>query len=154
SVVHRGVAVEEMDVDAILLRRPQVALVDELAHTNVVSSRHTKRNRDVFELQAAGASVISTLNIQRLAGLQDPIRLVTGVAVKESLPDWILDSADELELIDQPPEALRKRLRRGPVLPREQVEHALDGYFQVDTLMALRDLTLRRLAEHTRRKLD
>ena len=154
SISHRGVAVEEMDVDAIIARRPQVALVDELAHTNVAGSRNQKRYQDVLELQASGISVISTLNIQQIAGLQDTVRLVAGVAVSDTLPDWVVDAADDLEIVDAPPEVLQKRMRRGNVLPREQVERALEGYFQTDTLVALRELTLRRMVEHRRRRLD
>jgi two-component system sensor histidine kinase KdpD len=153
SVVHRGVSFDEMDFQAILARRPQLVLVDELAHTNVSGSRHLRRYQDVLELQAAGISVISTVNIQQLASLQETIRLVTGVAVTETLPDWVLDAADDLEMVDEPPEDLQKRVRRGHVLPAEQIEGALNGYFRIDTLAALRELTVRRLAEHTRRRL-
>jgi two-component system sensor histidine kinase KdpD len=153
TVVHRGVAIEEMDFEAILARRPQMALVDELAHTNLVGSRHPKRYQDVLELKAVGISVISTVNIQQLASLQETIRVVTGVAVTEALPDWVLDAADELEMVDEPPEVLQKRLRRGNVLPAEQIDQALSGYFRIDTLAALRELTLRRLAEHSRRRM-
>ena len=153
-ITHRGVAVDEMDIDAVLARRPQVVLVDELAHTNVIGSRHQKRYQDVLELQACDVSVVSTMNIQHLVSLQDTLRLVTGVTVSETLPDWVLDSADELEIIDQSPEALLKRMRHGNVFPREQVERALEGYFRTDTLASLRELTLRRVADHTQRKLQ
>ena len=153
-ITHRGVAMDEMDVDAILARRPQVVLVDELAHTNVMGSRNPKRYQDVLELQARDISVISTVNVQHLVSLQDTVGLVTGATVSETLPDWVLDSADELEVIDQSPEALLKRLRHGNVFPREQVERALDSYFRADTLASLRELTLRRVAEHAQRKLQ
>ena len=153
TLTHRGVAVREMDLEAILERRPQVALVDELAHTNVAGSRHSRRYQDALELQAAGVSVISTVNIQQLASLQDTVRLVTGVSVTDVLPDWVLDSADEVEMVDASPDALRKRVRRGNVLPKEQVEQALDGYFRTDTLTALRELTLRRTSDHARLRL-
>ena len=149
-----GVTVPEMDVDAILARRPQVALVDELAHTNVVGSRHAKRYQDVLELQACGISVITTVNIQHLTSLQDTVRLLTGVGVSETLPDWVLDAADELELTDQSPEALQKRLRHGNVVPREQIGRALESYFRTDTLIALRELTLRVMSDHARSKLQ
>lgn len=150
-LVYRGIAFEEMDVDAILARRPQLVLVDELAHTNVAGSKHAARFQDVLELQASGISVISTVNVQQLASLQDTIRVVTGVNVRETLPDWVLDAADELEMVDEPPEALQRRVRRGNVLPREQIDRALEGYFRIDTLTALRELALRRVGEHSRR---
>jgi two-component system sensor histidine kinase KdpD len=140
-----------MDFDAILARRPQLVLVDELAHTNVAGSRQLKRYQDVLELRAAGISAISTVNIQQLATLQDTIRIVTGVAVAEMLPDWVLDAADELHMVDEPPEVLQKRVRRGHVVSAEQVDRALNGYFRTDTLVALRELTLRRMAAHGRR---
>jgi two-component system sensor histidine kinase KdpD len=149
-IAHRGVTVEEMDIDAILTRRPQLVLVDELAHTNVAGSRHRKRYQDVLELRATGISVITTLNVQQLASLQDTVRLVAGVAVSETLPDWVLDSADEIEMVDEAPEVLQKRVRRGNVLPPEQIEGALQGYFRTDTLSALRELTQRYVGERRR----
>ena len=153
KLVIRGVSVDEMDFDAILSRRPQLVLVDELAHSNASGSSHLKRYQDVLELQAAGISVITTVNIQQLASLQETIRVVAGVAVTETLPDWVLDAADELEMVDEPPEVLQKRVRRGNVLPAEQIEGALNGYFRIDTLAALRELTQRRMAEHTRHRI-
>jgi len=109
--IRGGVAVREMDVEAIITRRPQVVLVDELAHTNVQGSRHSKRYQDVLDLQASRINVISSVNIQHLASIHDTVRLLTGITVNETLPDWVLDTADELEMVDQSPEALRKRLR-------------------------------------------
>jgi two-component system sensor histidine kinase KdpD len=145
---YRGVLVREMDVDAVLGRRPQVALIDELAHTNVSGSKHAKRYQDVVELQEHGINVISTLNIQHLASLNDTVSLLTGVPVRETLPDWIVDGADKLELVDQTPEALLKRLRRGNVYPQRQTSEALANFFQLDTLTTLRELTLRKSAQH------
>jgi len=145
---YRGQVLHEMDVDAVIARQPQVALVDELAHSNVPGSKHLKRYQDVLDLREHGINVISTVNIQHLASLHSTVQLLAGVTVNETLPDWVLDSADELEMVDQPPEALRKRLRRGNVQPKEQVERALDGFFRIDTLTALRELTLRRMAVH------
>jgi two-component system sensor histidine kinase KdpD len=148
-VDYRGVLVREMDVDAVLGRRPQVALVDELAHTNVPGSKHAKRYQDVVELQEHGINVISTLNIQHLASLNDTVSLLTGVPVHETLPDWIVDGADELKMVDQTPEALLKRLRRGSVYPTaKQTSEALANFFQLDTLTTLRELTLRKMAQH------
>jgi two-component system sensor histidine kinase KdpD len=146
---YRGVLVPEMDVDALLGRRPQVALVDELAHTNVSGSKHTKRYQDVVELEEHGINVISTLNIQHVVSLNDTVTLLTGVPVRETLPDWIVDGADELKLIDQSPEALLRRLRRGNVYPAGQTSEALANFFQLDNLTTLRELTLRKIAQHT-----
>jgi two-component system sensor histidine kinase KdpD len=154
AVEYRGGILHEMDVDAVIARRPQVALVDELAHTNVPGSKHLKRYQDVLDLREYGINVISTVNIQHLASLQDTVRLLAGVTVSETLPDWVLDAADDLEMVDQTPDALRKRLRRGNIQPRVQVEQALDSFFRVETLTALRELTLRQMAVHTERKLQ
>jgi two-component system sensor histidine kinase KdpD len=154
TITYRGTPVKEMDLEAVIKRRPQVALVDELAHTNVPGARNLKRYQDVLELHGSGIDVISTVNVQHLASLQHTIHLLAGVTVTETLPDWVLDAADEVEMIDQSPEALRKRVRRGFVQPRDQVERALDGFFRLDTLTALRELTLRRLADHNERRLQ
>ena len=153
AVHYRGQLLHEMDVDAVIARQPQVALVDELAHTNVPGSKHLKRYQDVLELREHGINVISTVNIQHLASLHDTVQLLAGVTVTETLPDWVLDAADELEMVDQSPEALRKRVRRGNMQPSGQVERALDGFFRIDTLTALRELTLRQKALHTQHKL-
>jgi two-component system, OmpR family, sensor histidine kinase KdpD len=152
-ISHQGVAVEEMDVDAIIDRRPQVVLVDELAHSNVRGSKHPKRYQDVLDLRASGINVIASVNIQHLASLHETVRMLTGVTVTETLPDWVLDAADELEMVDQTPEALRKRLRHGNVQPKEQVQRALDGFFRVEHLTALRELALRRMGQHIESRL-
>jgi two-component system sensor histidine kinase KdpD len=154
AVEYRGQLLHEMDIDGVIARRPQVALVDELAHTNVPGSKHLKRYQDVLDLREYGINVISTVNVLHLSSLQDTIGLLAGVTVTETLPDWVLEAADELEMVDQTPEALRKRLRRGNVQPQEQVERALDGFFRIDTLTALRELTIRRMAVHAERKLQ
>jgi two-component system, OmpR family, sensor histidine kinase KdpD len=154
KVTYRGITLDEMDVDAILARHPQVALVDELAHTNVPGSRHEKRYQDIEDLLAAGITVISTLNIQRLEGLNDLIEAITGVRQRETLPDRILDEADEVELVDISPEALRSRLRHGNVYPPERAERALEHYFSPSNLTALRELALRRIAEKTTAQLE
>jgi two-component system sensor histidine kinase KdpD len=145
---YRGVLVREMDVDVVIGRRPQVTLLDELAHTNVPGSKHAKRYQDVVELQEHGINVISTLNIQHLASLNDTVSLLTGVPVRETLPDWVVDDADELKLVDQTPEALLRRVRRGNVYPGSQTSEALANFFQLDTLTTLRELTLRKIAQH------
>jgi two-component system, OmpR family, sensor histidine kinase KdpD len=154
KIAYRGVTLEEMDVDAIIARQPSVALVDELAHTNVPGSRNPKRYQDVEELLAAGITVISTLNIQHLEGLNDIVETITGVRQRETLPDRVLNEADEIELVDIAPEALRARLRHGNVYPPERAERALDNYFSVANLTALRELALRRTAEQTENKLE
>ena len=151
---YRGVVLEEMDVDAVLARHPAVALVDELAHTNVPGARHEKRYQDVEDLLAAGITVISTLNIQHLEGLNDIVEAITGVRQRETLPDSVLDEADEIELIDIAPDALRSRLRHGNVYPPDRVQRALENYFSVGNLTALRELALRRTAEKTEVQLE
>ena len=151
---YRGVTLEEMDVDAIIKRHPQVALVDELAHTNVPGSRHEKRYQDVEDLLAAGITVISTLNIQHLEGLNDIVEAITGVRQRETLPDRVLDAADEVELIDIAPDALRSRLRHGNVYPPDRAQRALENYFSQSNLTALRELALRRTAEKTEAQLE
>jgi two-component system sensor histidine kinase KdpD len=153
-VTYRGVTLEEMDLDALLQRRPQVALVDELAHTNAPGSRNAKRYQDVEELLAAGVTVISTLNIQHLEGLNDLVEAITGVRQRETVPDRVLDEAAEVELVDIAPEALQSRLRHGNVYPQERAERALANYFSQGNLTALRDLALRRVAEKTETQLE
>jgi len=149
QIPYRGVVVEEMDVDAILARRPQVALIDELAHTNVPGSKHEKRYQDVLEVRDAGINVITTVNIQHIESLKDTIERITGIHVRESLPDWVLDGADEVELVDQTPEALQKRMLHGNIYPQSLVDDALKNFFRKGNLTALRELALRRVAEKT-----
>jgi two-component system sensor histidine kinase KdpD len=138
---------EELDVDAVLARRPQVALVDELAHTNVPGSRHEKRWQDVEELLEAGISVISTLNIQHLESLNDVVEQITSVKQRETIPDAVVRRADELQLVDLTPVALRNRLARGDVYPSERIDTALANYFRPGNLSALRELALAWLAD-------
>jgi two-component system, OmpR family, sensor histidine kinase KdpD len=154
KVTYRGVTLEEMDVAAILARHPAVALVDELAHTNVPGSRNAKRYQDVEELLGAGITVITTLNVQHLEGLNDIVETITGVRQRETLPDRVLEEADEIELVDIAPEALRARLRHGNVYPPERAERALENFFSVSNLTALRELALRRTAEQTENQLE
>lgn len=153
-VTYRGITLEEMDLDALLQRHPQVALVDELAHTNVSGSRNAKRYQDIEELLAAGITVISTLNIQHLDGLNDLVEAITGVRQRETVPDRVLDEADEVDLVDIAPEALRARLRHGNIYPPERAERALTNYFSQANLTALRDLALRRITEKTEAQLE
>jgi len=154
KIEYRGVMVEEMDVEAVLRRRPQVALVDELAHTNVPGSKNVKRYQDVLDLRDAGINVISTVNVQHIESLHDTVERITGIAVRETVPDWVIDQADEVEMIDQSPEALQKRMLHGNIYPQPRIQDALSNFFRKGNLAALRELTLRRLAEHTDDKLQ
>lgn len=154
KVTYRGVTLDEMDTEAILARHPPVALVDELAHTNVPGSKHLKRYQDVEELLDAGINVVTTLNIQHLESLNDLVMSLTGVRVRETLPDWILDQAEEVELIDISPYALRQRMKHGNIYPPERVESALNNFFRESNLTALRELALRRTAEKTEEQLQ
>jgi two-component system, OmpR family, sensor histidine kinase KdpD len=138
---------EEMDVDAVILRRPELALVDELAHTNAEGMRHEKRYQDIQEIVSAGVDVISTVNVQHLESLNDRVFELTGVRVRETFPDRILDEADEVVLVDLSPEALQERLRAGKVYAPERAEAALLNFFRLDNLGVLRELALREVAE-------
>jgi len=154
KIDYRGVVVEEMDVEVIIARKPQVALVDEFAHTNVPGSKNEKRYQDVLDIRNAGISVISTVNIQHIESLHDTVERITGVTVRETVPDWAVDKADELEMIDQSPEALQKRMLHGNIYPKTRVDDALTNFFRKGNLAALRELTLRRMAENTDDKLQ
>lgn len=147
SIEYRGVILPEMDIDAVLKRRPQLALVDELAHTNAPGSRHPKRVQDVIELLEAGIDVYTTLNVQHLESLNDVVAQITGVTVRETLPDSIIDTADEIELVDLPPDELLARLREGKVYMAEQAQRAIQKFFRKGNLTALRELALRRAAQ-------
>lgn len=144
---YRGVTLREFDLDAALARRPDLLLVDELAHTNAPGSRHKKRWQDVEELLEAGISVATTLNVQHVDSLNDVVESFTAVRVRETVPDSILDRADEIELIDLPPDDLLQRLREGKVYVPEQAGRAIENFFQKGNLIALRELALRRTAE-------
>jgi len=137
----------EMDLDAAIARAPELALVDELAHSNLSEARNPKRYEDIDEILEAGIAVTSTVNIQHLESLNDEVFELTGVRVRETFPDRILDEADEVVLVDLTPEALRARLEAGKVYPSGRVEVALDNFFRLDNLSALRELVLRELAE-------
>jgi two-component system sensor histidine kinase KdpD len=141
------VELAEMDVDAVIGRAPELALVDELAHTNLAEARNGKRYEDIDQILEAGIAVTSTVNIQHLESLNDEVFELTGVRVRETFPDRILDEADEVVLVDLAPEALRERLRNGRVYALDRVDTALDNFFRLDKLAALRELVLRELAE-------
>jgi two-component system sensor histidine kinase KdpD len=146
-VPYRGVEVEEMDLDAVLARRPAVALVDELAHTNVPGCRRTKRFEDVLELLDAGIHVMTAVNIQHIETLNDAVARITGVRVRETVPDTFLDRADEVINVDVTTEELRSRLRQGKVYRPDKVEQALSSFFRKGNLTALRELALRLVAD-------
>ncbi|MBF0475951.1 MAG: universal stress protein, partial [Deltaproteobacteria bacterium] len=146
QIQYRGIAIEEMDLDAMLTRKPQIALVDELAHTNAPGGRNAKRYLDVQDLLDAGINVISTLNIQHLESLYDTVEALVGVKVHERLPDSMLAEADEVVNVDLAPEDLQRRLKEGKVYPLERVPTALDNFFKRTNLDELRELTLRELA--------
>jgi two-component system sensor histidine kinase KdpD len=141
------VPLEEMDLDAIFALRPDLCLVDELAHTNVPGSRNQKRWQDVEEILDAGIDVISTVNIQHLESLNDAVFELTDVRVRETFPDRVLDEADEVVLVDLTPQALQQRLEAGKVYPKERADVALVNFFKLDNLSALRELSLREVAE-------
>jgi two-component system, OmpR family, sensor histidine kinase KdpD len=146
-VEHRGALLEEMDLGAILRRAPELCLIDELAHTNAPGMPHAKRYEDVADVLAAGIDVFSTVNVQHLESLNDQIAELTSTRVRETVPDEVLGDADELVLIDLTPEALIDRLRAGKVYPAERVESALQNFFRIEHLSALREVALRQVAE-------
>jgi two-component system, OmpR family, sensor histidine kinase KdpD len=146
SQIYRGIAMEEMDAEAILSRKPQVALVDELAHTNIPGSRNAKRYEDVQDLLAAGIHVITTMNVQHLESLYDTVEQAAGVKVRERIPDSVLAEADQIVNVDLTPEDLQERLREGKVYPAERIGTALSNFFRPANLENLRELTLREMA--------
>lgn len=147
AVLYRDRALTEMDLDALLARRPDLALIDELAHTNAEGSRHEKRWQDVEEVLAAGINVYTTLNIQHIETLNETVARITGVRVRETVPDSVMDMADEIELIDIPPEELVKRLKQGKIYPADQASRALGSFFVMGNLTALRELAMRTAAD-------
>jgi two-component system, OmpR family, sensor histidine kinase KdpD len=144
---YRGIEFTEMDLDAVLARRPQVALIDELAHTNVPGGRHEKRWQDVEDLLEAGITVITTVNIQHLESLNDVVHRITGIPQRETVPDSVVRAADQIELVDMSPEALRRRMAHGNIYPPEKIDAALANYFRTPNLTALRELALLWLAD-------
>jgi len=152
KIEYRGVILEEMDLDAILARKPQLCMVDELAHTNAAGSRHEKRYQDVLEILDAGIDVMTAVNIQHLETLNDAVGRVTGVRVRETVPDTFLDRADEVVNVDVTVEELRTRLRQGKVYRPEKVEQALTNFFRETNLSTLRELALRAVADEVGEK--
>ena len=154
KIEYKGTLFEEMDVDAILTRHPAVVLVDELAHTNIPGSKHRKRYEDVQELLAAKIDVISTLNIQHIESIAPVVRSITGIIVRETVPDWVPLTASETVMVDLTPEALQNRMKRGDVYSPEKVERSLKNFFRRGNLIALRELALRQVAEQVDRSLE
>ena len=154
SVTYRGSPWEEMDLAAVLDRHPDVVLIDELAHTNVPGSGpHEKRWQDVLEILDSGIAVITTVNIQHLESLSDAVERITGVAIRERVPDWVVRRADQLELIDSSADQLRRRMVHGNIYPAAKVHAALSGFFRMENLVALRELSLRFVADETEEEL-
>lgn len=151
---YKGAIFDEMDVDAILVRKPAVALIDELAHTNVEGSKHKKRYEDVLAVLQANIDVLSTMNIQHLESATPTVQSITGVQVRETVPDWVLERADEIVMADLTPEALQTRMRRGDIYPVERAEKALTNFFRRGNLMALRELALRQVTHSVDRGLE
>ncbi|MBP7618232.1 MAG: sensor histidine kinase KdpD, partial [Geothrix sp.] len=147
ELAYAGQFLPEFDLDAALQRRPGLILMDELAHSNVLGSRHAKRWQDVLELLDAGIDVYTTLNVQHLESLKDVVAQITGVTVRENVPDTVLERADEVELVDLPPDDLLLRLKEGKVYLPDQARHAQDHFFRKGNLLALRELALRHTAE-------
>ena len=153
-VEFRGTVFEEMDVDAILARAPKVVLIDELAHTNIENGKRRKRYEDVLAILDAKIDVLSTVNIQHLESITHIVQSLTGVTVRETVPDWILRRADEVVMVDLTPEALQTRLRRGDVYPVDRAERALTNFFRRGNLIALREIALQHVARAVDRSLD
>lgn len=154
EIDYKGTLFDEMDVDAILARAPQVVLVDELAHTNVIGSRFAKRYEDVLLLLENNIDVLSTVNIQHVESLTPRVQALTGITVRETVPDWVLDRADEIIINDVTPEALATRMRRGDIYPMERVERALSNFFRRGNLIALREMALQRVTRAVDRTLN
>src|SRR5581483_11623151 len=153
TMEYRGAVFEEMDVDAVLARRPERVLVDELAHTNVPGSRHDKRWQDIDEILDAGINVISTVNIQHLESLNDVVEKITGITQRETVPDGWVRGADQIELVDMTREALRRRMAHGNIYKSDKIDAALGNYFRVGNLAALRELALLWLADRVEESL-
>ena len=154
EIDYKGTLFTEMDFDAILARHPRVVLIDELAHTNIEGSKHAKRYEDVFAMLNANIDVLSTINIQHLESVTPRVQSLTGITVRETVPDWVLDRADEIVMSDLTPEALATRMRRGDIYPQERVERALANFFRRGNLIALREMALQRVTRAVDRTLD
>jgi two-component system sensor histidine kinase KdpD len=154
KIEYKGTLFEEMDVDAVIARKPQVVLVDELAHTNIPGSKHRKRYEDVLEILQANIDVLSTVNIQHVESIAPTVNSITGIVVRETVPDWVLQLSDETVMVDLTPEALHNRMKRGDVYNQNKVEQSLKNFFRRGNLIALRELALRQVAEQVDRSLS
>src|SRR5256884_7611546 len=154
KIEYKGTIFEEMDVDAILARKPAVVLIDELAHTNIEGSKHPKRYQDVMEILDANIDVLSTLNVQHIESLTPMVERITGVHVRETVPDWVVQRAVEIVMADLTPEALQTRMRRGDIYPVDRAERALGNFFRRGNLIALRELALRQVAQVVDKSLE
>jgi two-component system sensor histidine kinase KdpD len=154
SLDYKGTLFAEMDVEAILARKPQVVLVDELAHTNPEGSKHRKRYEDVMELIDHHIDVLSTMNVQHIESLGPTVRQITGIQVRETVPDWVMQRIDEIVLADLTPQALEKRMQRGDIYPADRAGQALSNFFRQGNLIALRELALRQVTQVVDRSLE
>ncbi len=154
KIEYRGTTFAEMDIDAILARKPGVVLVDELAHTNVEGSKHPKRYQDVMDLLDAGIDVLSTVNIQHIESLSPTVEGIVGIKVRETVPDWVLQRAQEVVMADLTPEALQNRMRRGDIYPPDRIERSLANFFKPKNIVALRELALRQVAQSVDKSLE
>lgn len=154
KIEYKGTVFDEMDVDAILARKPSVVLVDELAHTNIEGSKHAKRYEDVMELLETKIDVLSTMNVQHVESLGPTVLQITGVQVRETVPDWVMQRVDEIVLADLTPQALQKRMLRGDIYPVDRAQRALAHFFRPGNLIALRELALRQVTRVVDRSLD
>ena len=153
-IEYKGTLFEEMDVDAVIARKPQVVLIDELAHTNIPGSKHRKRYEDVLEVLQANIDVLSTVNIQHIESIAPTVNAITGIVVRETVPDWVLQLSDETVMVDLTPEALHNRMKRGDVYNQNKVEQSLKNFFRRGNLIALRELALRQVADQVDRSLS
>jgi two-component system, OmpR family, sensor histidine kinase KdpD len=151
---YKGAIFDEMDVDAILVRKPQVVLVDELAHTNIEGSKHPKRYQDVMDILDANIDVLSTMNVQHIESLMPMVHRITGVVVRETVPDWVMQRVGEIVLVDLTPEALQTRMRRGDIYPVDRAERALGNFFRPGNLLALRELALQQVTRAVDQSLE
>src|SRR6202789_2970585 len=150
----RGTPFEEMDVDVILARKPSIVVVDELAHTNIEGSKHQKRFEDAMELLEARIDVLSTMNVQHIESLGPTVLQITGVQIRETVPDWVMQRVDEIQLVDLTPQALKERMSRGEIYPVDRAERALSHFFRPGNLIGLRELALRQVTQVVDRSLD
>src|SRR5207237_2017206 len=154
KIEYKGASFEEMDLDAILARKPQVVLVDELAHTNIEGSKHGKRYQDIMDLLDAQIDVLSTMNVQHIESLMPTVLNITEVQVRETVPDWVIQRVNEIVLADLTPEALQTRMRRGDIYPLDRAERALGQFLRPGNLMALRELALQQVTRAVDRSLE